>query len=112
MSNVRRHMPRFSRMLRLSLASVVATCALGCTQQPLVAVADGRSPQTAILIVASQTPESILSAQREWFGRNLPGAKPDFSRSRYTLSTRVIQAVPAAKSDQTEVLVFFDVTPQ
>ena len=105
-------MPSSGRMLWFSFFTAIAILASGCAPQPIHSVADGRGPQTAILIVASQTPESILKAQREWFARNLPGVKPDFSRTRYSLSTRIIQAVPAANGDQTEVLVFFDITPQ
>ena len=99
-------------MLRLSLVGAAVASVVSCAQPGSPGVVDGRSLETAIPIGASRTPQAIQLAQRDWFSRNLPDAVPDFGRARYWLSTRVIQAVPAVMADQSEVVIFFDVTPQ
>jgi hypothetical protein len=105
-------MPANGFALRLVSTFVSVSYMWSCAQQAASVSTKGATPQDAVPILQVRTPEAIRESQRAWLAQNLPGSVPDFSRSRYVLSTKVIQSVPVVLVDRSEALVYFDVTPR
>ena len=95
--------------LRAAVLSGLFALLVACGATPERNSTEGMS-QSSPARIAAATPLEIEGLQRAWIAGRFPGATPDFSNSRYILSTLVIQKVPVKLSDGREVVLFFNIT--
>ena len=83
---------------------------IACSSAPTYAGGDGLSQATAVRIIGALTAQEISAAQLSWLAGRYPDSKPEWSASRYILSTALYQTFPVALPDGSTTKVFFEIT--